>query len=63
MIWGLETHYVFEIAFTEDWRAILGVFTVVEIEDKVNIEYDLLSNLLSTARARSHRKIIFIDRS
>jgi hypothetical protein len=56
-----ETYYVFEIAFTEDWRAIVGeytlswlkecsrffVFTYVDSKDNVNYEYDFLNSLLT----------------
>lgn len=53
--------YVFEIAFTEDWRAVIGefvsaclkgcsqffIFRSVETENDLDYEYDLLNNLLS----------------
>jgi len=53
--------YVFEIAFTEDWRAVIGefalawlkdcskflVFRLVDNEDEKDSEYDLLNNLFS----------------
>ena len=46
MIWKRIKYYFSEIAFTENWRAIIGVFTFVEIEDKVDTKYDFfLSDL------------------
>jgi hypothetical protein len=62
VIWKYRREiYVFEIGFTEDWRAIIGEFTsaclkecseffifrVVESESDIDKEYDLLNNLLS----------------
>lgn len=56
-----EKYYIFEIAFTEDKRAIIGefiltalkegsrffVFRFVKTEEKVDSEYDFMNNLLS----------------
>lgn len=62
VIWKYkEKIYVFEIAFTEDWRAIIGefmsaclkgcsqffIFRFVESVSDIDNEYDLLNNLLS----------------
>jgi len=62
VIWKTKRgrHYIFEIAFTEDWRAVVGeytlswisnssryiVFRLVEGKKEQDLEYNLLSNLL-----------------
>ena len=60
VIWNTgKSCYVFEFAFTEDWRAVIGefalawlkgcsrffVFRLVHTEEEQNSEYDLLNNL------------------
>jgi hypothetical protein len=60
VIWSTgKSSYVFELAFTEDWRAIIGefalawlkgcsrffVFRLVDNEEQQDSEYDLLNNL------------------
>ena len=60
VIWNTgKSCYVFEFAFTEDWRAIIGefalawlkgcsrffVFRLVDTEEEQDSEYDLLNNL------------------
>ena len=68
VIWKTKKgrHYIFEIAFTEDWRAVTGeytlswisnssryfVFRLVEGEEELDFEYDLLSNLLGILSER-----------
>jgi len=60
VIWNTgKSCYVFEFAFTEDWRAVIGefalawlkgcsrffVFRLVNTEEEQDSEYDLLNNL------------------
>ena len=68
VIWKTKRgkHYIFEIAFTEDWRAVAGeyalshisdasnyfVFRFVEDEDELDFEYDLINNLLGILSER-----------
>jgi len=56
-----ESYYIFEIAFTENWRAIIGefilaslkegsrffIFRLVKTEEEVGSAYDFLNNLFS----------------
>lgn len=56
-----EAYYIFEIAFTEDWRAIIGeyiltalkegsrffIFRFVKTDEEVDSQYDFLNSLLS----------------
>lgn len=60
VVWNTgKSCYVFEFAFTEDWRAVIGefalawlkgcsrffVFRLVDTEEEQDSEYDLLNNL------------------
>jgi len=66
-----EAYYIFEIAFTEDWRAIIGeyiltalkesarffIFRFVGSAEEVDSEHDFLDNLLSILGKKFERTI------